>query len=139
MCESAFDISAPLVGSTGTLAKCRAGCNTVAAMLDNHIGSQNAHQVLQGLATSRASQPYNLCCFARIHFPVCIGNLHSILLVYYLQVKCFDVFDSKEALEYHIFQRAGASNDDLKIFALELLQLLCSVQQCCYTRVLAAL
>jgi pyruvate dehydrogenase complex dehydrogenase (E1) component len=31
------------------------------------------------------------------------------------QVKRFDVFDSKEALEYHIFQRAGASNDDLNI------------------------
>ena len=31
------------------------------------------------------------------------------------------MFDSKEALEYHEFQRAGASNDDLKIIRSEII------------------
>ena len=33
------------------------------------------------------------------------------------------MFDSKEALEYHIFQRAGASNDDLKNIRSEIIAL----------------
>jgi hypothetical protein len=33
------------------------------------------------------------------------------------------VFDSKKALEYHIFQRAGASNDDLKNIRSEIIAL----------------